>query len=174
MSATRRTAGALAVLLLTALSSCGDDDGGAWTELVDGRLTVDRPSAWATPVPVEAPWTSGFAPAADSVEQLQVSGDFGEHTSAAQGMGTLVGQAQVGLREFTVVEARDVEVEGATTARLTRYTFTDNAGSQLSGTWVVAARWPSPQSVAVSFLTTQPDPALERRVLESLRLDAEG
>ena len=174
MFATRRTSGALAVLLLAGLSGCGDDGGGAWTELVDGRLTVDRPTAWATPVQVEAPWTSGFKPAPDSVEQLQVSGDFGQHTSAAQGMGTLVGQAQVGLREFTVVESRDVEVEGATTGRLTRYTFTDNTGSQLTGTWVVAARWPSPQSVAVSFLTPQPDPELERRVLESLELDAEG
>ena len=66
------------------------------------------------------------------------------------------------------------EVEGATTGRLTRYTFTDNGGSQLTGTWVVAARWPSPQSVAVSFLTPQPDPELERRVLESLVLDADG
>lgn len=174
MLATRRTGGALALLLLACSTGCSDDGGGDWTEVVDGRLTVDRPTAWATTVPVEAPWTSGFKPAADSVEQMQLSGDFGEHTSAAQGMGTLVGQAQVGLREFTVVESRDVEVEGATTGRLTRYTFTDNAGSQLTGTWVVAARWPSPQSVAVSFLTPQPDPELERHVLDSLKLDAEG
>ncbi|MBP2417517.1 hypothetical protein ACFFOM_12080 [Microlunatus capsulatus] len=174
MRATRRTGAALAVLLLCGLAGCADDGSGAWTEVEDGRLRVDRPTAWSAPVPVEAPWTAGFTPGEGAVEQLQVSGDFGDHTSAAQGMGTLVGQAQVGLRGFTVVESRDVEIEGATTGRLTRYTFTDNGGSQLTGTWVVAARWPSPQSVAVSFLTPQPDPELERRVLESLVLDADG
>ena len=157
-------------LALSGLTACTDPDGAAYTEVTVGKLTVDRPAGWATEMPVEAPWTAGFRLAPDSVEQLQVSGDFGEHPTAAAAMGTLVGQAQVGLKGFEVVESRDVEIEGATTGRVTRYTITDNTGSQLSGEWFVAAHWPYPQSVAVSVLQPQFDPELERRILESMEL----
>jgi hypothetical protein len=68
------------------------------------------------------------------------------------------------------VQSRDVTVAGATTGQATRYTITDNTGSQLSGEWIVAAHWPYPQSVAVSILDDRFDPELERRVLESLQL----
>ena len=64
-----------------------------------------------------------------------------------------------------MVETRDVEVEGATTAQVVRYTITDNSSSQVFGDWIVAAHWPYPQSVAVSMLTPKYDPELERQVL---------
>ena len=87
-----------------------------------------------------------------------------------EAVGTLIGQAQIKLAKFTVVETRDVEIEGATTAQVVRYTITDNANSQLAGEWIVAAHWPYPQSVAVSILTPQHDPDLERAVLDSMRM----
>ena len=158
------------VLLLAALSSCADAGQSSYVHEKVARLEVDRPVAWATDFPVQAPWTKGFRLSPTSVEQLQVSGDFGEYLSASQGMGTLIGQAQVGLKGFTVVISRDVAIKGATTGRVTRYTITDNNGSQVAGEWIVAARWPYPQSVAVSILTPQYDPELERQVLDSMEL----
>ena len=160
----------LLTLTLGLLPACSDPDAAAYTEVTVGKLTVDRPADWATELTVEAPWNQGFRLAPESVEQLQVSGDFGEYPTAAAAMGTLIGQAQVGLKGFTIVESRDVEIKGATTGRVTRYTITDNTGSQLSGEWFVAARWPYPQSVAVSVLQPQFDADLERRILESMEL----
>jgi hypothetical protein len=158
---------ALALLTVTA---CSDPDGAAYVSVEVGKLTVDRPVAWSTDTPVEAPWTKGFRAAPDSSEQIQLSGDFGEFLSASQAMGTLIGQAQVGLKGFEVVQTRDVTVKGATTGQAVRYTITDNTGSQLSGEWIVAAHWPYPQSVAVSVLVRQFDPDLERRLLDSMEL----
>lgn len=157
-------------LTLGGLSACSDPGAAAYTEVSVGKLTVDRPAGWNTEMTVEEPWTQGFRLAPDSVEQMQVSGDFGEYPTAAAAMGTLIGQAQVGLKGFEVVESRDVEIKGATTGRVTRFTITDNTGSQLSGEWFVAAHWPYPQSVAVSVLQPQFDAELERRILESMEL----
>jgi len=158
------------VLLLMALSACSDPSQSAYVREQVLRLDVNRPVAWATDFPVEEPWTKGFRLNPTSIEQIQLSGDFGEHLSASQGMGTLIGKAQIGLKDFTVVQSRDVTIKGATTGRITRYTITDNNGSQVSGEWIVAARWPYPQSVAVSILTPQYDPELERQVLDSMEL----
>jgi hypothetical protein len=157
-------------VVLVGLLGCTDPNTPAYVEVVNGKLTVDRPVAWQTPIPVDAPWTAGFRLAPDSIEQLQLSGDFGEYATAGEAVGTLIGQAQVKLAKFTVVETRDVEIKGATTAQVVRYTITDNANSQLSGEWIVAAHWPYPQSVAVSILTPQHDPDLERQVLDSMRM----
>ena len=158
-------------LALGLLPSCSDPDAASYTEVTVGKLTVDRPATWGTEMTVEDPWTQGFRLAPNSVEQLQVSGDFGEYPTAAAAMGTLVGQAQVGLKDFQIVESRDVEIKGATTGRVTRFTITDNSGSQLSGEWFVAAHWPYPQSVAVSVLQPQFDADLERRILDSMELE---
>jgi hypothetical protein len=97
----------LLALALTVLPACTDPDASSYTSVSVDKLTVDRPAAWSTEMPVEAPWTAGFRLAPDSVEQMQVSGDFGEHPTAAQAMGTLIGQAQAGLRGFRVGEGRD-------------------------------------------------------------------
>lgn len=160
----------VSVLLLAGATACSDPESADYVPTELGKLSVDRPTAWTTVVPVEAPWNQGFRAAPDSVEQIQLSGDFGEFVTAAQAMGTLIGQAQVSLAGFTVVQTRDVEVKGATTAQAVQYTITDNTGSQVSGEWIVAAHWPYPQSVAVSILKPQFDPDLERRVLESMVL----
>ena len=165
-----RTSAALLVGLTIALSGCSDPGGKDYVDVEIGKLTVDRPSAWSVETPVQAPWTKGFRSAPDSVQQIQLSGDFGDYITASQAMGTLIGQAQVGLKGFTVVQSRDVTIKGATTGRATRFTIEDNSGSQVSGEWVVAAHWPYPQSVAVSMLTPQFDPELERRVLDSMQL----
>ncbi len=157
-------------VVMAVLLGCTDPEAAAYVEVVDGRLTVDRPVAWEVPIEVDKPWTSGFRPAPDSIEQLQLSGDFGEYATAGEAMGTLIGLAQIKLAKFTVVETRDVEIRGATTAQVVRYTILDNANSQLSGTWIVAAHWPYPQSVAISILTPQHDPDLERQVLDSMRM----
>jgi len=157
-------------LLLLGLVGCTDPEAPAYVEVVDGKLTASRPVAWETAVEVDAPWTSGFRLAPDSIEQIQFSGDFGEYATAGEAVGTLIGQAQIKLAEFTVVETRDVEIRGATTAQVVRYTILDNANSQLSGTWIVAAHWPYPQSVAISILTPQHDPDLEREILDSMRM----
>ena len=159
----------LGVVLLS-LVGCVDPEAQAYVEVVDGKLTATRPVAWETAVEVDEPWTSGFRLAPDSIEQIQFSGDFGEYATAGEAVGTLIGQAQIKLAEFTVVETRDVEVRGATTAQVVRYTILDNANSQLSGTWIVAAHWPYPQSVAISILTPQHDQDLERQVLDSMRM----
>ncbi len=158
------------VILLLSLGACADREESAYVQEEVGKLVVDRPRAWATEFPVEQPWSKGSRLAPESVEQMQLSGDFGEFSTASQAMGTLIGQAQVGLQKFQVVQSRDVEIKGATTGRLTRYTITDNTGSQVSGEWIVAAHWPYPQSVAVSILTPSFDPDLERRVLKSMEL----
>lgn len=150
----------------TACSGTTDPD---YVTVTDARLTVVRPAAWRTPVPVEKPWAAGFGLAPSSVEQIQVSGDFGDYTTAAEAAGTLVGVGQVGLQDFTVVQTRDLEVEHATSAQAVRYTITDNQGSQVTGEWIVAVRWPEQQSVAVSLLTPRFDPDLERHVIDSLR-----
>lgn len=161
---------AMVLLMLATGSACSDPEASNYVRVETGKIVVDRPIGWAVEMPVEAPWTQGFRLAPESVEQLQISGDFGEFVTASQAMGTLIGQAQVTLAGFTVVQTRDIEVKGATTAQLVQYTITDNSGSQVSGEWIVAAHWPYPQSVAVSILRPQPDPDLERRVLESLEL----
>ncbi|MFC7624043.1 hypothetical protein [Microlunatus sp. GCM10028923] len=159
------------ILVLIMLGGCTTDSGDGYvTETVD-RLSVDRPTGWDTEQPVESPWSKGFRAAPDDTDQLQLSGDFGSYATAAQGMGTLVGQAQVGLSGFSVVESREVEVEGATTAQLTRYTVTDGDRT-LTGVWIVAAHWPYPQSVAVSLLTAEDDPTLTERLVESMKLQA--
>jgi hypothetical protein len=157
-------------IVLIGLLGCTDPAAEAYVHVVDRKLTVDRPTAWQTPIQVDLPWTSGFRLAPDSIEQVQLSGDFGEYTTAGEAVGTLIGQAQIKLAKFTVVETRDVQIEGATTAQVVRYTITDNTNSQLSGEWIVAVHWPYPQSVAVSILTPRYDPDLERHVLDSMRM----
>ena len=159
-----------AFLLLATGSACSDPEASQYVRIETGKAVVDHPAAWTVAMPVTAPWTQGFRLTPDSVEQMQISGDFGEFITASQAMGSLIGQAQVSLAGFTVVQTRDVEVKGATTAQVVQYTITDNQGSQVSGEWIVAAHWPYPQSVAISILTPQPNPDLERRVLESLEL----
>ena len=166
----RRAIGAWLGIMLIGLVGCTDPEAAAYVEVVDGRLTVSRPVAWEVPIEVDEPWTSGFRPAPDSIEQIQFSGDFGEYATAGEAVGTLIGQAQIKLAEFTVVETRDVEIRGATTAQVVRYTILDNANSQVAGEWIVAAHWPYPQSVAVSILTPQHDPELERQILDSMRI----
>jgi hypothetical protein len=168
----RRLIAAWLGVVLLGLAGCTDPEAPAYVEVEDGKLTVNRPVAWQTPIPVDPPWTTGFRLAPDSIEQIQLSGDFGEYATAGEAVGTLIGQAQIKLAKFTVVETRDVEIEGATTAQVVRYTITDNANSQLAGEWIVAAHWPYPQSVAVSILTPQHDPELERQVLDSMRMQA--
>jgi hypothetical protein len=166
----RRLIAALLGVVLLGLAGCTDPEAPAYVEVQDGKLTVERPAAWETPIEVDEPWSAGFRLAPDSIEQIQLSGDFGEYATAGEAVGTLIGQAQIELAEFTVVETRDVEVEGATTAQIVRYTFLDNANSQLSGEWIVAAHWPYPQSVAVSILTPRHDPDVEQQVLDSMRM----
>lgn len=157
------------VALLSSLSACSGAPDPTVAAVQDGRLTVDRPSAWSTPLAVDPPWKVGFRLAPTSVEQIQVSGDFGDYVTAAEAVGHLIGLAQVGLSGFTVVQTRDLEVKNATSAQAVRYTITDNQGSQVFGEWVVAVRWPEQQSVAVSLLTPRYDPDLERQVVDSLR-----
>ena len=82
----------------------------------------------------------------------------------------MIGQAQIKLAEFTVVETRDVEIKGATTAQVVRYTIPTTPTPSWPATWIVAAHWPYPQSVAMSILTPQHDPDLERQVLDSMRM----
>jgi hypothetical protein len=160
----------LLVGALLALGGCTDPQSPSFVEFTVGKLTVVRPAAWTTQTPVDLPWTLGYRLAPNSIEQIQVSGDFGEYATAAEAVGTLIGQAQVSLAEFTVVETRDVDVAGGTTAQVVRYTITDNTDSQVFGEWIVAAHWPDPQSVAVSILTSRYDVDLERQVLESMRM----
>ena len=160
----------LSVAMLLGLAGCSDPETSAYVEVEDGKLTVDRPAPWETSIPVDQPWTTGFRLAPDSIEQIQLSGDFGEYATAGEAVGTLIGQAQFKLAKFTVVETRDVEIPGATTAQVVRYTIVDNVNSQLSGAWIVAAHWPYPQSVAISMLTRRHDPDLERQVLSSMRM----
>lgn len=157
--------------LVLGLSACSDPQGADYVRLEEGKLTVDRPAAWSVEMPVEQPWTKGYRLAPESVEQIQVSGDFGEYITATEAMSTLVHQAEVGgVDGFEIVQSREVEIKGATTGRATRFAITDNKGSQVSGEWIVAAHWPYPQSVAVTILGPQFDPDLERRVLESMEM----
>jgi hypothetical protein len=160
----------LLVGALLVLGGCTDPQTPSFVEFTDGKLTVVRPAAWTTQTPVDLPWTLGYRLAPNSIEQIQVSGDFGEYATAAEAVGTLIGQAQVSLAQFTVVETREVDVAGATTAQVVRYTITDNTNSQVFGEWIAAAHWPYPQSVAVSILTPRYDVDLERQVLESMRM----
>lgn len=160
---------AVAAALVALLGGCSEPADKNYTRVETGRLVVDRPAAWQDVIAVEAPWTAGFRPTPTSVEQIQMSGDFGDFVTAGEAVGSLIGQAQVGLKEFHVVETRDVEVEGATTAQVVRYTITDNQDSQLSGEWIVVNHWPKQQSAAVSILTPQFQPDLERRVVDSMR-----
>ncbi|MGI3780310.1 MAG: hypothetical protein ACRYG2_05985 [Janthinobacterium lividum] len=164
----RREAGVVLVVLAVGTACSGTTDPG-FVPVVDARLTVVRPAAWRTPTTVEKPWAVGFRLAPDSVEQIQVSGDFGDYVTAAEAGGSLVGVGQVGLQGFTVVQTRDLEIKNATSAQAVRYTITDNHGSQVSGEWIVAVRWPERQSVAVSVLTPRFDPELERSVIDSVR-----
>lgn len=166
----RGAAGAALVGVLLPLWACSAAPDPNYVAVSDGLLTVDRPKAWSTPLPVEAPWKAGFRLGPSSVEQLQLSGDFGDYVSAAEGTAYLVGVGQVGLDGFTVVQTRDLEVKNATSAQAVRYTITDNHGSQVFGEWIVAVRWPEQRSVAVSLLTPRFDPDLERQVIASLRM----
>lgn len=161
---------ALVVTALLVLGGCSPPESSNYVEVMDGKIDVVRPAPWATEIPGDLPWTRGWRLAPESIEQIQISGDFGEYATAGQAVGTLIGQAQVSLAAFTVVETRDVEVAGATTAQVVRYTMTDNNNSQVFGEWIVAAHWPYPQSVAVSILTPRYDVELERQVLDSLRM----
>ncbi|WP_375426522.1 hypothetical protein [uncultured Friedmanniella sp.] len=164
---------ALLTALITALAfglgGCSQPADQDYTSVTTGMLVVDRPAGWQDVIPVQAPWAVGFRPTPTAVEQIQLSGDFGHFVTAGEAVGSLIGQAQVGLKEFHVVETRDLTVQGATTAQVVRYTITDNQDSQLSGEWIVANQWPAQQSAAVSILTPQYQPDLERRVVDSMR-----
>lgn len=163
-------AGAATIVLL---AGCTSPEDANYIEVTVGKLTIDRPAAWATEVPTEEPWTAGWAVAADSIEQIRLSGDFGDYTSAAEGAATLTAQAQVTFEGFEIVESRDVELRGATTGRLVRFTIDDPQGNDVVGTWIVGAVWPYPQSAAVATLTPTHDPDLERRLLESFEISAD-
>jgi hypothetical protein len=79
--------------------------------------------AWEVPIEVDESWTSGFRLAPDSIEQIQLSGDFGEYATAGEAMGTLIGpdgRAQVltGKPEAfsTVLVDAGVQVDSAEVA----------------------------------------------------------
>ncbi|QDP96609.1 hypothetical protein FOE78_12430 [Microlunatus elymi] len=162
----------LVVAAALAVGSVGCASGAKdWVEVSTGKLTVDRPANWSTKMQVTKPWTDGYRLSKDSVEQMQLSGDFGEYTTAREAVGTLEGKARLGgVQGFKIVEKRDVKIKGATTATLTRYTITNNNGDPVNGEWIVAVRWPYPQSVAVSILSPQYNQDLERHVLDTMEL----
>jgi len=167
MSPNARRLAAVA-LLVTVVTGCSSADPG-YTKLKTGRVELQRPTAWQDPIPVQAPWAVGFRPTPTSVEQLQVSGDFGDYVSATEAAGILMGRSQMGLEGFKVVETRDVEVKGATSAEVVRFTITDDKGAPVSGEWIIVAQWPKQQTAVVSILTPQYQPELERAVLDSMR-----
>ncbi|MBO0810948.1 MAG: hypothetical protein J2P23_02760 [Microlunatus sp.] len=160
----------LALTLAAGIVGCSDPGSADWVTVSSGRLTVDRPASWDTTMTVRRPWTAGFRAPADQVEQFQVSGDFGEFSTATEAIGTLVGKAQVSLAGFTVVEARDVTIHGATTGRLVRYTINGDHNQPITGEWIVGAHYPYPQSVAVSIMSPTYDRDLEQRVITTMRL----
>lgn len=160
----------LALALTVGIVGCSDPESKNWVEVSSGRLTVDRPASWSTPMKVTKPWTAGFQPSAKSVEQFQVSGDFGEYNTAAEAIGTLVGKAQVSLDNFTIVQTRDIKIDGATTGRLVHYTINDNNNQPINGEWIVGAHYPYPQSVAVSILSRTYNRDLEQRVISTMRM----
>lgn len=169
---------ATALLLIVAMfgvAGCSDPDAATYINERTLRLSVDRPTAWTTPIEVQEPWTVGYRLGPDSIEQIQLAGYFGDQPTAAVAMGNLIGMAQASksMQGFTIVESREVTVKGATTGQITRYTIDNPRGGQVTGTWITAARWPYPQAVAVSILTPTHDPDLERRVLDSLELHPE-
>ena len=160
---------AVVALLLALVSGCSEPVDADYTRVETPKLIVDRPTGWQDAIPVQAPWTAGFRPTPTSIEQIQIADDFGDFVTAGEAVGSLIGQAQIGLQEFRVVQTLEVEVQGATTAQIVRYTITDNQGSQLAGEWIVANHWPKQQSAAISILTPQFQPDLERRVVDSMR-----
>lgn len=160
---------AVAVAIAAACSGCGSDAGGYESTSV-GMLEVDHPAAWTTSVAVRKPWTKGFRRAKDSVEQMQVSGDLGGYSSATEAMGVLMAYGNAGLDGFHVEKTRDVEVDGATSAEVARFTITDDKGAKVHGEWFVAVKWPGLHSVGVSTLSRRADPGLEKHVLSSMRM----
>lgn len=168
----RRTVSAivLALTLTGGIVGCSGSHSTKWTKVSSGRLTVDRPASWSTRMKVTRPWTAGFQPSPKAVDQMQLSGDFGEYNTATEATGTLVGKAQASLNNFTIVETRDVKIDGATTGRLVRYTVNDNRNRPVHGEWIVGAHYPYPQSVAVSILSRTYDRDLEQRVLSTMRM----
>ncbi|MBO0810949.1 MAG: hypothetical protein J2P23_02765 [Microlunatus sp.] len=165
------TAILVALSLVIGLVGCSDPEAKNWVQVSSGRLSVDRPAAWTTRMKVTKPWTAGFQPSANSVEQLQVSGNFGEYDSAAEATGVLIGKAQVSLEGFTIVETRDIKIQGATTGKVVRYTITDTSNNQpVYGEWIVGAHFPYPQSVAVSILSSSYDRDLEQRVISTMTM----
>ncbi|MGL4257293.1 MAG: hypothetical protein ACRCSL_13235 [Microbacterium sp.] len=167
------TALAAAIVFLgVAVSGCTP---GAYTQVRVERLSVEIPTSWDVRLDdLEEPWAEGYQPEAGGTEQIQLSGDFGDVMSAGQAMGTLVGRAQVGLEGFEVVASDEIEVRGATTAQLTQYTLEDPDGTPYCGTWIVAALWPHPQSIAVSILTDTCDDEVIAHVKDSLALHPVG
>lgn len=168
----RRSAAAilLALSLVMGMAGCSDPDSKDWVQVSSGRLTVDRPADWSTTMKVTKPWTAGYQPSAKSVEQFQVSGNFGDYNTAAEATGVLIGKAQVSLDGFTIVETRDIKIPGATTARVVRYTISDNNNQTINGEWIVGAHYPYPQSVAVSILSTTYNRDLEQRVIATMKM----
>lgn len=164
-----RTALAAAmVFVAVSVSGCAP---GAYTQVRVERLSVDIPTSWNVEMDdVEDPWAEGYQPEAGGTDQIQLSGDFGDYMNAEQAMGTLVGQAQLGLDGFEVIASDEIEVRGATTAQLTQYTLDGPDGTSYCGTWIVAALWPYPQSIAVSILTDTCDDDMIGHVKDSLAL----
>lgn len=169
----RRTAMAIlvALSLVIGIAGCSNDpDAKNWTRISAGRLTVDRPAAWNTTMTVTKPWTAGYQPSANSVEQIQVSNNFGNYDTAADATGVLIGQAQMSLDGFNIVQTRDIKIPGATTGRIVRYTINDNNNQAVYGEWIVGVHWPYPQSVAVSILSRSYDRDLEQRVISTMKM----
>jgi hypothetical protein len=156
------------VFVAVSVSGCTP---GAYTQVRVERLSVDIPTSWNVEIDdLEEPWAAGYRPEVGATDQIQLSGDFGDYTSAQQAMGTLVGQAQLGLAGFEVIASDEIEVRGATTAQLTQYTLDGPDGTPYCGTWIIAALWPHPQSIAVSILTDTCDAEAIDRVKDSLVL----
>lgn len=171
MSARRNaTAILFALSLIIGIAGCSDPNSKDWVEVTSGGLTVDRPADWNTTMKVTKPWTAGYQPSPKSVEQFQISGNFGDYNTAAEATGILIGKAQVTLDGFSIVETRDIKIPGATTARVVRYTIDDNNNQTVNGEWIVGAHYPYPQSVAVSILSTTYNRDLEQRVIATMKM----
>lgn len=160
---------AVSVLGAVGLSACsggalsnGPSDG--WKQFEGERVTVEYPQDWTKQEGSGDKWV--FAVEGENAT-MQVADPYNNSRFAADAIGVLQFQSTLGLDGFEPGNVREITVDGADTALVQTFTYTDG-GETADGAWIIAGQRQPGATIAVTIAGTGVDDALISHVADTL------
>lgn len=165
-----KSAAVMAATLLSAsaLSACSSDaPSEGWKQLEGERVTVEYPQDWTEREGSGVKWSLA---AEGEGEVIQVADPLDDSRTAAGAIGTFRLRARLGLDDYQPGALRDITVEGADTALVQTFTYTDD-GDKAQGAWIIVGQRDPAATIAVTIAGTEVDDELISHVTDTLRYE---